>query len=314
MNLTLLAIGIAIAGGVFCAGWFALTMFGRYHVELDIRLRDMLKDANSGGRDTPRAVSPREGDVPGSRTTWLAMLERALPNSDADRQRHHLRLVQAGMYSSGALSAFFLAKSALMLLPVFAGYLAGALRLVDPRLGLLYGCIIGSCGIVLPSLWLERRIRNRHIVLRSSLPDFLDLMIVCLESGLSLQGTIQRVGDELRLAHPLLAGELSIVQRDVDLGAPVDSALRRFGDRSGFDGIRTLSTFVRESQRFGTELADALRLHADMLRCQREQAAEEMAQKASVKILLPMLLLILPAVFVVVAGPAAIQIQQALSK
>ncbi len=118
----------------------------------------------------------------------------------------------------------------------------------------------------------------------------------------------------MRLAHPLLAGELSIVQRDIDLGATVDSALRRFGDRSGFDGIRTLSTFVRESQRFGTELADALRLHADMLRSQREQVAEETAQKASVKILLPMLLLILPAVFVVIAGPAAIQIQQAFSK
>jgi tight adherence protein C len=139
-------------------------------------------------------------------------------------------------------------------------------------------------------------------------------MIVCLDSGLSLQGTILRVSDELRIAHPTLAGELEIVERDMALGAAVDVALKRFADRSGFEGIRTMSTFVRESQRFGTELADALRTHAEMLRYQRAQAAEETAQKASVKILLPVLLLILPAVFVVLAGPAAIQIQAAFSK
>jgi tight adherence protein C len=139
-------------------------------------------------------------------------------------------------------------------------------------------------------------------------------MIVCLDSGLSLQGTILRVSEEMRIAHPTLAGELEIVQRDMALGATVDVALKRFADRSGYEGIRTMSTFVREAQRFGTELAEALRTHADMLRYQRAQAAEETAQKASVKILLPVLLLILPAVFVVLAGPAAIQIQAAFSK
>jgi Flp pilus assembly CpaF family ATPase len=98
------------------------------------------------------------------------------------------------------------------------------------------------------------------------------------------------------------------IQRDVELGATVDQALRRFELRSDYDGVRTLSSFVRESQKFGTQLTEALRLHADMLRLEREEAAEEKAQKAAVAILLPTLLLIFPAVFVVLVGPALIQI------
>jgi tight adherence protein C len=192
--------------------------------------------------------------------------------------------------------------------------MAGWLRLVDFRYAMLWGSFIGGIGMTLPAVWLDRRIRHRQQLLRHAFPDFLDLMIVCLESGLSLPGAIQQVSDELRIAHPTLASELNIIQREIDLGFSVDSSLRRFAERSGFEGVRTLGTFIRESQRLGTELADALRQHAEMSRAQREAAAEEVAQKASVKILLPTMLLILPAVFVVLAGPAAIQIQKAFSK
>jgi tight adherence protein C len=138
-------------------------------------------------------------------------------------------------------------------------------------------------------------------------------MIVCLEGGLSLQETIRRVSDELRLAHPALASELGFVQRDIELGATVDQALKRFATRTDYEAVRTLSTFIREAQRFGTNITDALRSHADMLRSQREQAAEESAQKASVKILIPTLLLIFPATFVVIVGPAVIQIHEAFA-
>jgi tight adherence protein C len=138
-------------------------------------------------------------------------------------------------------------------------------------------------------------------------------MIVCLEGGLSLQETIRRVSDELRVAHPALASELVSVQRDIELGATVDQALKRFAMRTDYEAVRTLSTFIREAQRFGTNITDALRSHADMLRSQREQTAEESAQKAAVKILLPTLLLIFPATFVVIVGPAVIQIHEAFA-
>jgi tight adherence protein C len=237
-----------------------------------------------------------------------------VPNSDRDRQHHQSRLLQAGIYSTTALSTYFAAKLCLMVTPPVLGTIAAWSGLLDGRMAILLGCGAGGLGMLAPSAWLDRRIRRRHAALRRSLADFLDLMVVCLDSGLSLQGTLHRVGEELQIAHPMLATELNIVQRDVELGATVDAAMRRFAARSGHDGIRLLGTFIRESQRFGTALSEALRSHADMLRVQREQLAEEMAQKASVKVLLPTLLLILPAVFVVVAGPAVIQLQAMFSQ
>jgi tight adherence protein C len=223
------------------------------------------------------------------------------------------RLVKAGIYSPAATSWFFVAKLVLMLTPPVAIIAANTLGFPVMKNFSLFGLAAGGIGALAPGLWLDRKISARHASLRRSLPDFLDLMNVCLEAGLSLQETIRRVNEELQLAHPILAYELDIVQRDIDLSCSIDQALKKFAVRTDCEGIRTLSTFIRESQRFGTQITDALRNHADMLRSQREQLAEENAQKAAVKILLPTLLLIFPAIFVVLVGPAVIQIQEAFA-
>jgi len=311
--MTSLAIALGVFGLVFSTGYLLMLLLDRRQAELEARLR---------GINTPgflAEIASRRGElrpVPGSMTApkWLGMFSRLLPEGHAERQHRQKLLFQAGIYSPAALSTFFGVKLTLMVVPPLVGLLFGWSGIFDAHLAVLWGCIAGGIGMVLPALWLEGRVRKRHCVLRRSLPDFLDVTIVCLEGGLSLNAALQRVGDELQIAHPVLAGELNIVQRNIAVGATIDTALRRFADRSGYEGIRTLSSFVRESQRFGTALADALRSHADMLRSQRELLAEETAQKAAVKILIPTLLLILPAVFVVLAGPAAIQIQQAFSK
>jgi len=150
-------------------------------------------------------------------------------------------------------------------------------------------------------------------MLSRTLPDLLDLMIVCLEGGLSLQATFHRVTEEVNLSHGQLAQELLIVQGDIDLGATIDQALKRFAQRTQYEGVKSLHAFVREAQRFGTNISEALQSHADMLRVQRQQSLEEQAQKAAVTMLLPTLLLILPAVFVVLVGPAVIEIQLAFA-
>ena len=168
-------------------------------------------------------------------------------------------------------------------------------------------------GIVLPSLWLHRRKVRRHAVLLKSLPYFLDLMVTCVQGGLSMNGALQRVTEELAVAHPVLAGEMGIVERQIELGASPDLALRNFAERSDLAPISSLSTLVEQSRRFGTSISEALRTHAEMIREQREQRAEEMAQKAAVKILFPTLLLIFPAIFVVLVGPAAVQIARTFS-
>jgi tight adherence protein C len=309
MSDELITITVGVTGLILSVGWLVIVSHDRYSVRVGERLRNA-----TGKKHDDSILRPVEKESDFRLSNVPEVLNKLLPDSDQDRKKYQLRLVHAGIYNSSALSAFFAAKLILMILPPCIGIIVGLLGFADLRMAALVGCGIGGLGMFLPSCWVDRRIRARHSVLRRSLADFLDLMIVCLDSGLSIQAAIQRVSDELQIAHPLLAGELGIVQRDIELGATADAAIRRFADRSGFDGIKLLSSFMRESQRFGSALSEALRVHADMLRVQREQYAEEQAQKASVKVLLPTLLLILPAVFVVVAGPAVIQIQSAFSK
>jgi tight adherence protein C len=252
---------------------------------------------------------PGAGAVP-SLVARIASLTPALGDSSATLPA---RLARGGMYHPSSAPMFRAVQTLLTIVPLAVAIIGGGFLHWPLTIAGGVGAACAAIGWLAPIWWLERAVAGRHLLLRRSLPDFLDLMIVCLQGGLSVQETIRRVGDELRLAHPVLAGELSIVQRDVELGATVDNALRRFATRSGYEGVRTLSSFVRESQKFGTQLTEALRLHADMLRLQREEAAEEKAQRAAVAILLPTLLLIFPAVFVVLVGPALIQIQEAFA-
>jgi len=136
--------------------------------------------------------------------------------------------------------------------------------------------------------------------------------VICVEGGLSLVGAIRRVAGDLRTVHVELAAELEIVQREVQLGQTAGEALRRFGERSDMEEIRSLASVIIQAERFGAGLNKSLRIHADTLRMKRQQRAEEMAQKAGTKVLFPTLLFIFPAIFVVILGPAMIQISQSV--
>jgi tight adherence protein C len=241
------------------------------------------------------------------------LLLRAIHHHGDNQPYVERRLSKAGIYDGSAASVYYAARLLLIATPPAAALCMAWAYSWNMDWALPIGSALSAVGAFLPGLWLDRKIAERHKMLRRSLPDFIDLMIVCLEGGLSIQESIRRVGDELEFAHPALAIELRIVQHDIELGASVAQGLKRFALRTQYEGVRTLSTFVREAQRFGTNLSDALRLHSDMLRSQREQAAEETAQKAAVKILLPTLLLIFPAIFVVLVGPALIQIHESFS-
>jgi tight adherence protein C len=308
MDLSGILIGVGITGVTACAGLAGMRALDRYRVSVAARVRQESESGSRLWRQKP--TGPRAAIREASKSALRAQL---VPNRDEDRQRHQSRLIRAGIYSPTALSTFFATKLALMLAPPVIGLAIGINR-PNHAIPVLMGCIGGVTGMLLPTFWIDRRIRHRQRGLRRALPDMLDLMTVCLEGGLSLQGTLQRVGDELGMAHPSLAGELTIVQREIDLGVPVHGALRRLADRTGCEGIRRLATCMRDAQRQGTDLAGALRIHSDTMRDQREAEAEETAQKASVKILIPTLLFIFPAVFVVIAGPAAIRIHESFNQ
>src|SRR5579862_5024431 len=183
-----LAMVVGVFGLIFCAGFLLMLLADSYHAKVDVRLREIPKTNKStaaGNRIAPLF------EVASLLAKWSTLVDRLTPDSERDRQRHQLRLLQAGIYDPIAFSAFFVAKLALMISPSLLGFIAGWFRLVDMQSGLLWGGVAGGCGMILPSVWLDRQIRSRNLVLRRSLTDFLDLMIVCLESGLSLQGTIQ---------------------------------------------------------------------------------------------------------------------------
>jgi tight adherence protein C len=296
--------------GVVAAGTYALLVLCDPY-QLRVRNRISQLGAATGSLGDADVRASRGLSAAPSRV--LNELQRLNPYHATSRLQLQQRLSRAGIYDPAMISRYFAAKVLLIVAPGGAAVVAGVMGYLTWDMMMLSAIALAGLGSLMPSFWLDRAGARHHLLLQKSLPDLLDLMTVCLEGGLSLQETIRRVSDELRIAHPALAAEMGIVQRDIELGATIDQALKRFAARTDYEGVRTLSTFIREAQRFGTNITDALRSHADMLRSQREQAAEENAQKAAVKILLPTLLLIFPAIFVVVVGPAIIQIQEAFS-
>jgi tight adherence protein C len=282
---------------------------------LDKRVRQRV-DAMRYGRVVPvsMAASGRSAGTAGNaRSKILSAAARLVPNDDRERTQLEARLMHAGIYASWAPSVFLSVKLFLIAAPPVIGFLLGQAGFFQPRLSLLYGGIAGGFGIVLPRLWLDRRKMRRQATLMRSLPDLLDLMVACVQSGLSMEAALQRVTDEIEVAHPLLAGEMAVVQRQIELGATPDAAMRNFAQRSDLATLFSLSSLLEQARRFGTSLTEALRTQAEMMRYQREQRAEEMAQKAAVKILFPTMLFIFPAIFVVLVGPAAVRLSEMFS-
>jgi tight adherence protein C len=233
-----------------------------------------------------------------------------LPKNETERSRLQMRLIHAGLYGRQAILIFLGIKLLLMVSPALIGLTLGILGMVPIFFGLLVGAVLGVVGMIGPSFWLDRRKASRQTAFRRALPDALDVLVICLEGGLSLTAALRRVAAELKTAHPLLAAELQIAQREVQLGRSSGEALKQFGDRTDLDEIRSLASVIVQAERFGASLVKALRVHAATLREKRLQRAEELAQKAAIKILFPTLLFIFPGIFLVILGPGAIQIME----
>jgi tight adherence protein C len=167
-------------------------------------------------------------------------------------------------------------------------------------------------GFLAPDLWLSSAKSKRQEQVRAGLPDTLDLLVITVESGLGLDAAFQRVGDEMKHVHPSLSEELQLVTLESQMGIPRSEALSNLSTRTGVDEVRSLVAIVNQAERFGTSIAKALRNQSDALRVKRRQAAEERAQKTTVKLMAPLILFIFPAILVVLAGPAALKMMEAL--
>jgi len=219
-------------------------------------------------------------------------------------------LVHGGFRQPNAAGVF--AATRVLLAAVFgvAGFVL--IVLVAPRLGAVMPLaatwlsvgVVAMFGWMIPFLWVDSKVKSRKMALSKALPDTLDLLVVCVEAGLGLNQALVRVSDEIDRISPEMSDELTIVNLEIRAGTPRDDALRRLGTRSGVDDIRSLTSMLLQTDRFGTSIADALRVHAETLRSKRMQRAEEAAAKTTVKMLFPLIFFIFPSIFVVLVGPA----------
>jgi tight adherence protein C len=212
-------------------------------------------------------------------------------------------LAKAGIYAPRAIAMVTGGKVVCLVLGLVCGYLAGS-AMGNILLGFSFG---GLLGYVLPNMWVRMKIKANQKSLTFGLPDALDLMVVCVEAGLTIDAAVQRVGEELVLAHPSLSREFGIAHMETRVGLSRVEALRNLASRTGNDALASLSSMLTQADRFGTSIAQALRVHAESLRIARQQAAEEMAGKASVKLSFPLVLFIFPATFIVLAGPTIVE-------
>jgi tight adherence protein C len=170
---------------------------------------------------------------------------------------------------------------------------------------LVFGAMAGW---ILPKFFLEKKVKKRQNILRLSLPDMLDMLVVSVEAGLGLDQAIQHVARELAISHPQLSEELSLVNLEMRAGKRRADALRNFAERTGEPEIRKLMAILIQNDRFGTSMGESLRNHSDFMRTRRRQEAEERAGKVGVKLVFPIFFCILPAIILVAAGPALLQI------
>lgn len=178
----------------------------------------------------------------------------------------------------------------------------------------LWGAAGGAGGFLLPGFVLSRLVAKRQRVIRHALPDAVDIMVLSTEGGVSLQAALDLVAEEIPPVHPVLGAELQLVQREIQFGLSPGDAIRILAERCGLSEARDLAAAIQQGERYGGSMAKTLRTYSDTARQERQVWAEEMAQKAAVKILFPMLLCIFPAMFIVLLGPAAFQMSKLFAR
>jgi tight adherence protein C len=291
------------------AAVFALTMgLSAFVVGLLDPVRRRLGQLNTGETGQPSAAAAMAESLSG-----LASV--VMPRSERERQRVDRMLLHAGYRSTSARTLYYGVKAlAIIILPVAVLFCSPLFPRLSTNQVMLYAVGAGYLGWIAVSMWLERQVTNRQRALRAGFPDALDLLVVCVESGLGLAPALQRVADELAVSHPPLGDELALVNAEMRAGVERGAALKNLSERTGLDDIRGLTALLVQTMRFGTSIAEALRVYSEEFRDKRTQAAEEMAAKIGTKMIFPLVLFLFPSFFLVAIGPAVIGLIDVFSK
>ncbi|TBW34355.1 type II secretion system F family protein [Azotobacter chroococcum] len=261
------------------------------------------------------------GLVPGQRPPGALQLmlervgQRFDTSEDAKTSATRTLLMHAGYRSPSALQVYWAVR---LLLPLLLVGLAFLVLPLIPKLSLeksiLLLSLAGGVGWLVPAIYVDKRKEARMKTLRAAFPDALDLMVVCVESGLALPQAIERVADEMAVSQAELAEELALVNAEIRAGIPSTEALKHLADRTGLDDVQGLVSLLAQSIRFGTSVADTLRIYADEFRDRRTQAAEEQAAKIGTKLVFPLIFCLWPSFFLVAIGPVIVGILRTFGK
>ncbi len=239
---------------------------------------------------------------------FLTRIGSNVPSSEAEIATLRTNLIRAGFRSEKALPVFYGVRIICVLAMLAVSLVVQVHMPNNPVMSvalMVFGC---AAGWIFPRIFLEKKVAKRQEILRLSLPDALDLMVVSVEAGLGLDQAIQHVARELQVSHPELSEELSLVMLEMRAGKRRPDALRNFAERTGEPEIRKLVAILIQNDRFGTSMGESLRTHSDFMRTRRRQEAEERAGKVGVKLVFPIFFFILPSMLIVAAGPGILQI------
>ncbi|KHK61918.1 type II secretion system F family protein [Pseudomonas frederiksbergensis] len=251
-------------------------------------------------------------EAPGNLQLLLERVgQRFAPAEAAQASATQMLLTHAGYRSASAVQMYWAVRLMLPLMLVGVALLLLPLVKVSLAIGLLGITLMAGVGWLLPALYVGKRKQARQTRLRGAFPDALDLMVVCVESGLALPTTIERVAEEMSVSQVELAEELALVNAQIRAGITSTEALRQLAVRTGLDDIQGLVSLLAQSIRFGTSVADTLRIYADEFRDRRTQAAEEMGAKIGTKLIFPLIFCLWPSFFLVAIGPAMIGVFRA---
>jgi tight adherence protein C len=255
---------------------------------------------------------PEESQVGALAERVAAPFQRLAPPSAAEARKLQKQLMHAGFRSDSGPVVFRAAQ--LLSLSLFPAMVAMVCALWGRPLSsaLVWIAISVGFGAYLPRFALKRMIAGRQQRLRWGLADALDLMVVSIEAGLGLNAALVRVGEELKPVHPEISEEFELTNLEIRVGRERDEALRNLAERAGIDDLRSLVAMLVQADRFGTSISRAVRVYADSLRTKRRQRAEQAAQKAAVKLLMPLALFLFPTLFIVILGPAALNLMDSL--
>jgi len=237
----------------------------------------------------------------------LDPLSKALPLSADDSNRTRAWMIQAGYREQRHMTIYQGIRVLFAAVGFFSVIVISGFKSPPLLLG------VTALGFFIPRFFLKRKINDRQLRIRLGMPDALDLTVICVEAGLSLDQAMMRVGEDLRHAHPELADEFYLMNLELRAGKPRADALRNLYNRTGVDDIKALVTTLVQTDRFGTSIAQALRVHSDSLRTERRQRAEEQAAKTTIKMVPPLVVFVLPSIIIVTLGPAIISLYRTLT-